>query len=185
MGLIIFIAAIIVTILLVFWFVGIYNGLVTKRNRVKNAWSQIDVQLKRRFDLIPNLVETVKGYAKHEASTFEAVIEARNQFGKASTIKDKIDADDAMSNALGRLMVVVESYPELKASANFENLQKELSSTEEKISYARQFYNDTVTMFNNSIEMFPSSIVANMFNFRQEPLFEVKEAEKEPVKVSF
>jgi len=176
---------IIISVILVLWFVGIYNGLVTKRNRVKNAWSQIDVQLKRRFDLIPNLVETVKGYAKHEASTFEAVIEARNQFGKASTVKDKIEADDAMSNALSKLMVVVESYPELKANVNFEGLQKELSSTEEKISYSRQFYNDTVTLFNNSIEVFPNSILANMFNFRQEPLLEIKEVERERVEVKF
>lgn len=179
------IAIIIIAVLLVLWFIGIYNKLVTKRNRVRNAWSQIDVQLKRRFDLIPNLVETVKGYAKHEASTFEAVIEARNQFGKASTVEEKIKADDAMSNTLSKLMVVVESYPELKASTNYESLQKELSSTEEKISYARQFYNDTVTMLNNSIEVFPSNIVANMFNFRQEPLFEAKEAEKERVEVKF
>ena len=180
-----FIIVIILAALLVMWFIGIYNGLVTKRNRVKNGWSQIDVQLKRRFDLIPNLVETVKGYAKHEASTFEAVIEARNQFGKASTVEDKIKADDAMSSALSRLMVVVESYPELKANTNFGSLQTELSSTEEKISYSRQFYNDTVTMYNNAIDIFPSSIVANMFNFREEPLFEAKEVERARVEVKF
>jgi LemA protein len=180
-----FAIVIILGVLLLLWFTGIYNGLVTKRNRVKNAWSQIDVQLKRRFDLIPNLVETVKGYAKHESSTFEAVIQARNQFGKATTIEDKIKADDVMSNALSRLMVVVESYPELKASANFESLQSELSSTEEKISYSRQFYNDTVTIFNNAIEMFPSSIVANIFNFRQEPLFEAIDVERESIKMKF
>jgi LemA protein len=180
-----FIIVIILGVLLVMWFIGIYNGLVTKRNRVRNGWSQIDVQLKRRFDLIPNLVETVKGYAKHESSTFEAVIAARNQFGKASTIEDKIKADDAMSSALGRLMVVVESYPDLKASANFGSLQAELSSTEEKISYSRQFYNDTVTMYNNAIAIFPSSIVANMFNFREEPLFEAREVERERIEVKF
>lgn len=180
-----FIIAIIVAVILVFWFIGIYNGLITKRNRVKNAWSQIDVQLKRRFDLIPNLVETVKGYAKHESSTFEAVIQARNQFGKASTIEDKIKADDAISNALSKLMVVVESYPELKANTNFGSLQNELSATEEKISYARQFYNDTVTMFNNAIAVFPSVVVANMFNFREEPLFEAKEVERARVEVRF
>lgn len=180
-----FIIVIILGALLVMWFIGIYNGLVTKRNRVKNGWSQIDVQLKRRFDLIPNLVETVKGYAKHEASTFEAVIEARNQFGKASTVEDKIKADGAMTSALNKLMVVVESYPELKANTNFGSLQTELSSTEEKISYSRQFYNDTVTMFNNAIEMFPSSIVAKMFNFREEPLFEAKDVERERVEVKF
>lgn len=180
-----FLIVIILGALLAIWFIGIYNGLVTKRNRVKNGWSQIDVQLKRRFDLIPNLVETVKGYAKHEATTFEAVIEARNQFGKASTVEDKMKADDAMSSALSRLMVVVESYPDLKANANFGSLQNELSSTEEKISYSRQFYNDTVTMFNNSIAIFPSSIVANMFNFREEPLFEAKDIERERVEVKF
>jgi LemA protein len=182
MGLIL---VIILGALLVMWFIGIYNGLVTKRNRVKNGWSQIDVQLKRRYDLIPNLVETVKGYAKHEASTFEAVIEARNQFGKASTAEDKIKADDIMTNALSRLMVVVESYPELKANTNFGSLQSELSSTEEKISYSRQFYNDTVTMYNNTIAIFPGSIVANMFNFREEPLFEAREVERERVEVKF
>jgi LemA protein len=182
MGLIL---VIILGALLVMWFIGIYNGLVTKRNRVKNGWSQIDVQLKRRYDLIPNLVETVKGYAKHEASTFEAVIEARNQFGKASTVEGKIKADDAMSSALSRLMVVVEGYPELKANTNFGSLQSELSSTEEKISYSRQFYNDTVTMYNNAIAIFPSSIVANMFNFREEPLFEAREVERERIEVKF
>lgn len=179
------IIVIILGLLLVLWFIGIYNGLVTKRNRVRNAWSQIDVQLKRRFDLIPNLVETVKGYAKHESSTFEAVIQARNQFGKAGSIEEKIKANDEMSNALSRLMVVVESYPELKANTNFESLQRELSGTEEKISYARQFYNDTVTMYNNAIAVFPSNIVANSFGFREEPLFEAKDVERERVEVKF
>lgn len=180
-----FIIVIILGVILLFWFIGIYNGLITKRNRVRNGWSQIDVQLKRRFDLIPNLVETVKGYASHEASTFEAVVKARNQFGNAATPADKIKADDAISSALSKLMVVVESYPELKANANFSSLQTELSSTEEKISYARQFYNDTVTMYNNAIAVFPNSIVAGMFNFKEEPLFEAREVERERVEVKF
>lgn len=176
---------IILVVLIVFWLVGLYNGLIGKRNRVKNAWAQIDVQLKRRFDLIPNLVETVKGYAKHEAGTFEAVVKARNQYAGAATPEAKLAANAEMTGALGRLFAIAESYPELKANTNFLELQGELTNVENKIGFARQFYNDTVLMFNNAIQMFPSNVFAGMFGFREEPFFQVEETERKVVQVKF
>lgn len=168
------------------WVVGIYNGLVRLRNEVKNAWSQIDVQLKRRHDLIPNLVETVKGYAGHEKQTFENITKARSMAMNAGTVGEHAQAESMLTQALGQLRVVVENYPELKANQNFLALQEELSSTENKIGFARQFYNDQVMQLNNRIQMFPSNIVAGMFNFKQAEFFEIETpAEREVPKVSF
>jgi len=157
------------------WVIGIYNGLVRLRNEVKNAWAQIDVQLKRRHDLIPNLVETVKGYAGHEKSTLEAVVQARSRAVSASSVEDRIAAEAGLSGALGRLMLLVEQYPDLKANQNFLALQEELTSTENRIGFARQYYNDTVMQFNTRIESFPQNMVAGMFQFRQAAFFEVEE----------
>jgi len=150
---------------------GIYNGLVTKRNKVGNAWSQIDIQLKRRFDLIPNLLEVVKGYAAHERQTFEAVMKARNSYMSAGTHQEAIKANGELSQSLGRLFAITEAYPELKSNANFQELQRELTITEDKIAFARQFYNDVTMDYNNAVQMFPSNILARMFNFVEEPYF--------------
>jgi len=169
-----------------FYFIGIYNALVQLRNRVKNAWSQIDVQLKRRHDLIPNLVETVKGYMTHERETLEAVTQARARAVGADTVGAKGKAEGELSGALGRLMLVVEQYPDLKANTNFLALQEELTSTENKISFSRQAYNDAVLFFNNKIQMFPSNILANTFNFTQEEFFEIEEpTDRDVPNVSF
>jgi LemA protein len=166
--------------------VGIYNSLVRLRNGVKNAWSQIDVQLKRRHDLIPNLVETAKGYMKHERETFENITRARSRAMDAGSVGDKSKAEADLSGALGRFMLVVENYPDLKANTNFLALQEELTSTENKIAFSRQGYNDQVYFFNNKIQMFPSNIIANTFNFQQEEFFEIEEAgQREAPKVSF
>lgn len=163
-----------------------YNKLVTNRNKVKDGWAQIDVQLKRRVDLIPNLVETVKGYAKHESETLEEVIKARNSFNTASTVEDEMNANNQITGALNKLFALSEAYPDLKANENFLSLQNDLKEVEEKISYARQFYNDIVLSYNNIVEMFPSNIIANMFKFKQEKFFEIEnEKEKEAPKVSF
>ncbi|HEU65244.1 MAG TPA: LemA family protein [Chloroflexi bacterium] len=165
-----------------------YNGLVRLRNQVKNAWAQIDVQLKRRYDLIPNLVETVKGYMKHERETLEAVTKARNlaQQVSSSGAGERAKAEGELSSALSRLLAVVERYPDLKANQNFLALQEELTSTENKISFSRQFYNDSVLKFNNKTHMFPSNIVASMFGFKASEFFEVTlAAEREAPKVSF
>jgi LemA protein len=164
-------------LLLAIFVIGIYNGLVGLRNRVKNAYAQIDVQLKRRYDLIPNLVETAKGYMKHESETLEAVIQARNQAVSAASaaskdptaagaIQELAGADGALTGALGRLMVVMEAYPDLKASENMMQVQEELTSTENKVAFSRQAYNDSVMGYNNKREMFPSNFVAGMFGFR-------------------
>ncbi len=174
-----------IIILLLLFFVGSYNGLVSLRNKVKDQWAQIDVQLKRRFDLIPNLVETVKGYAKHEKQTLENVIKARNSFVSAKSPEEEMKANGELSNAISKLFALAESYPDLKANTSFNKLQDELSETENKISYARQFYNDNVLAYKNKIEMFPSNIIANMFGFKPEPFFEASETEKENVKVNF
>ncbi|HEU4339824.1 MAG TPA: LemA family protein [Planctomycetota bacterium] len=166
--------------------IGIYNGLVAARNQTKNAWSQIDVQLKRRHDLVPNLVETVRGYATHEQKTLENVIAARNQAMGAGSVDDKIKAEAGLSGALGRLMLVVEQYPQLKANTNFLALQEELSSTENKIAFARQFYNDSVMQYNTKLESFPSNILAGMFHFQAATSFEITDAaQKEAPKVKF
>ncbi len=163
-----------------------YNSLVRLRNQVKNAWSQIDVQLKRRHDLIPNLIETVKGYMSHERETLENITNARSQAMKAGTVAEKAKAESMLSGALGKFNVVVENYPDLKANSNFLALQEELTSTENKISFARQNYNDQVLRYNNKIEMFPSNIIAGMFNFSKEDFFEIETAEEREVpKVDF
>ncbi len=170
----------------VFFFVGIYNSLVRLRNRVKNAWSQIDVQLKRRHDLIPNLVETAKGYMQHERETLTAITDARARAMGTDGVGARGRAESELSGALSKFMLVVENYPDLKASQNFLALQEELTSTENKISFARQSYNDQVLFYNNKIEMFPSNIIAGMFNFAVEEFFEIEDpAEKEAPKVSF
>ena len=174
-----------VIILLVFYGIGVYNKLVNSRNKVKDQWAQIDVQLKRRADLIPNLVETVKGYAKHEKNTLTEVIEARNKFVSAGSINEEIEANNQLTGALNKLFALSESYPELKANQNFISLQNDLKDTEDKISYARQFYNDTVLTYNNLVQMFPSNIVANMFKFEVYEFFKIEEKEKEVPKVSF
>ncbi len=181
----ILIAILALVVIVAMYAAGVYNSLVSLRNKVKDQWAQIDVQLKRRFDLIPNLVETVKGYAKHEKETFEKVIAARNNFSKAKTPEAEMKANNELSGALTRLLAVAENYPELKANENFTALQKELTETEDKISYARQFYNDNVMHYKNKIEMFPSNIVANIFKFKPEPFFEITETEKKNVEVKF
>ena len=172
--------------LLFLFAIGIYNALVRLRNQVENAWSQIDVQLKRRHDLIPNLVETAKGYMKHERETFEAITNARSQAMGAKTVTDASKAEGALGEALSKFMLVVENYPDLKANQNFLSLQEELTSTENKIAFARQSYNDQVLFFNNKIQMFPSNIVAGMFKFTKRDFFEIEiAAEREVPKVSF
>ena len=166
--------------------IGIYNSLVRLRNQVENAWSQIDVQLKRRHDLIPNLVETAKGYMTHERETFEKITEARSKAMGAGNVADASKAEGMLSDALSKFMLVVENYPDLKANANFLSLQETLTSTENKISFARQGYNDQVLFYNNKIQMFPSNIIAGTFNFTKRDFFEIEnEAEREVPKVSF
>ena len=168
------------------WLMMTYNGLIRLRNRVKNAWAQIDVQLKRRHDLIPNLVETAKGYMTHERETLEAVTKARNLAQQASGAGEASGAEQGLSSALGQFFLVVERYPDLKANQNFLALQEELSSTENKIGFARQFYNDETTLFNTRIQVFPASIVAGMFNFTAMELFEIEvEAERAVPEVEF
>ncbi len=179
------IGIVVVVVLIVLYFIATYNGLVGMRNRVKDQWAQIDVQLKRRFDLIPNLVETVKGYASHEEETLKGVIEARNKFNVAKTPEEEMKANDQLSNFVSKLFALSEAYPDLKANQNFMSLQADLKDTEDKIASARQFYNDTVLTLNNKIEMFPSNIVASMFKFNKEPFFEANEESREAVKVEF
>jgi len=177
-----------IVVVLLFYFVFIFNGLVGLRNQVKNAWAQIDVQLKRRHDLIPNLVETVKGYKDFERATLEAVTKARNVAQQAigQGVGAQAKAEGELSGALTRLLAVVERYPDLKANQNFLALQEQLTSTENKISFSRQFYNDSVLNYNNKTQMLPSNIVAGMTGFKQGEFFEVKEAEEREVpKVSF
>ncbi len=177
----------IIVILLIF-FMATYNGLVKLRNQVKNAWAQIDVQLKRRYDLIPNLVETVKGYMKHERETLEAVTQARNLALQVSSAGagERGKAEGELSSALSRLLMVVERYPDLKANQNFLALQEELTSTENKIGFSRQYYNDSVLRYNNQTQMFPSNTVAGMFGFKAGEFFEVTLAEERKApKVSF
>lgn len=174
-----------VVVLIVLWIISSYNGLVTLRQRVNNGWSQIDVQLQRRFDLIPNLVETVKGYTKHEETVFTKVAELRTSWAKASTVAEKAEISNQLSSALKTIMAVSESYPELKSNSNFSELQQELQNTEDKISYSRQFYNDIVTKYNTKIQVFPTSIIASMFHFESADLFKVSEEGRQNVKVSF
>jgi len=172
-------------VLIIIYFVVTYNQLVVLRNRVKDQWSQIDVQLKRRFDLVPNLVETVKGYMKHEKGTLEDVVKALNTYQTATTEEDQLKADTELNKTLTKLFALAESYPDLKANENFNSLQTELSNIEEKVAASRQFYSDTVLNYNNKIQMFPSNIVASIFNFTNEKFFEATTEERKNVKVSF
>jgi LemA protein len=174
-----------VVALLLLIFAGTYNRLVALRNRIDNAWSQIGVQLKRRYDLIPNLVNTVKGYAAHEKEIFEKVAEARNAAISAKTVPDQAQAENQITGALRQLFAVVEAYPDLKANQNFLALQEELTATEGRIAFARQFYNDTVLSYNNKVQQFPSRIIAGMFNFTPREFFQVEEAATGPVNVQF
>ena len=184
-GMIVLIVVVVLVVLLLIYVASTYNKLVDLRNRVHDQWSQIDVQLKRRFDLIPNLVNTVKGYAKHQEKTLEQVIEARNNYNKATTQDEKMAANNELSQTLSHLFAVAENYPDLKANTNFLELQTELQDTENKIAMARQFYNDTVLTLNNKIEMFPSNIIAGLFHFKKEEFFQAVEEERENVKVEF
>ncbi len=179
----IIVGVIIVFILL--YVMGTYNTLVNLKNRVKDQWAQIDVLLKRRADLIPNLVETVKGYAGHEKSTLEEVITARNKAVQATTTSEEIAANGELTQALGRLFALAEAYPDLKANTNFMDLQANLKETEDKIGFSRQFYNDSVLKYRNKLEMFPSNIIASMFGFKPEEFFEANDQEREVPKVQF
>lgn len=172
-----------VLIILLVFVVLTYNELVKRRNMVENQKSQIDVELQRRFDLIPNLVEVVKGYAGHEAQTLEAVVNARNSYISANDTNTALQADQSLTTALSRLFVLVESFPELKANSSFLNLQSELSNTEKKIAFSRQFYNDSVNKLNNKIDMFPSNIIAALFKFKKEAFFQTTDTERASVKV--
>ena len=179
----IIIAIILVIFILV---IGLYNSLVQARIKVDNAWSQIDVQLQRRFDLIPNFVETVKGYMAHEKETFEKIAELRTSWANTQSIAEKANLDNQLSDALKTIMAVSESYPELKANQNFSELSEELRNTENKISFSRQFYNDSVTIYNTKLEVFPSNIIAGMFNFKARDLFKTESEEaRKNVKVDF
>jgi LemA protein len=177
---------ILVSLVIVVVVIGMYNSLVRLRNQVDNAWSQIDVQLKRRHDLIPNLIETAKGYMQHERGTFEAITAARSQAMGAKNVADAGRAEGVLGRALSKFLLTVEAYPDLKANQNFLALQEELSSTENKIAFSRQAYNDQVLFFNNKTQMFPSNIIASMFNFAKRDFFEIEDsAEKSVPKVSF
>jgi len=182
----IFLVLIVIVVLLIVFVVGIYNSLVGLRNQVANAWSQIDVQLKRRHDLIPNLIETAKGYMQHERGTMEAVTNARSQAMGAKGVAEAAKAEGVLGQALSKFLLTVEAYPDLKANQNFLALQEELSSTENKIAFSRQAYNDEVLFYNNKIQMFPSNVVAGMFNFAKRDFFIIEDsAEKAVPKVSF
>ncbi len=174
-----------VAVLLLLYVVVTYNGLVRARNRVDNAWAQIDVQLRRRYDLIPNLVETVKGYATHERETFQRVTEARTAAINASGVGEQAQAESMITGALKSLFAVAEAYPDLEANENFLELQEELSGTEGRIAYARQFYNDSVLRLNTKIETFPTNVIANAFNFEQREYFEADDTSRGPVSVQF
>ena len=174
-----------VIVVFVLWLLMTYNGLITLRNRVREAWSQIDVQLKRRSSLIPNLVEAVKAYAKHEKEVFEKVTKARSAMLGANTLSDKAKANDQLTGALKSLFAVAEAYPELKASENFKALQEEISDTETKVAASRQFYNTNVMDLNNSLETVPSSFIGNMFGFKKEEFFKATEGEKADISVKF
>jgi LemA protein len=174
-----------VVVLLALFFILTYNRLVKLRNRIEAAWSQIDVQLRRRYDLIPNLVETVKGYATHERETFEAVTRARQQAQQAQGVEEQAQAENMLTGALRQLFAVAEAYPQLQANQNFLALQEELTGTEGRIAFSRQFYNEQVLAYDNSRETFPTSIVAGMFNFEEREYFEAEEQSREPVNVDF
>ena len=185
MSLILTVVVIVIIVFLIATIIHMYNNLVSLKNRVKNSYAQIDVQLKRRNDLIPNLVETVKGYAAHEKGVLEEVTTARSNVMNASNIKETSEANNQLTSALKTLFAVAENYPDLKANTNFQQLQEQLSDTEDKISYARQFYNDTVLMYNNACQKFPSNLLAKMFGFKEESFFEADEASREVPQVEF
>ncbi len=175
-----------IVVIVIIAIISIYNGLVRLRVKIDNAWSQIDVQLQRRFDLIPNFVETVKGYMNHERETFEKITELRTSWAKTTTISEKADLDNQLSGALKTIMAVSENYPDLKANQNFSELSEELRNTENKISFSRQFYNDTVASYNTKLQVVPSNIIAGIFNFKPRELFEVENEEiRKNVKVDF
>lgn len=184
-GLLIPIIIVVVLVIIGLWLAGTYNKLVRKRNNAKEGFSTMDVYLKKRFDMIPNLVETVKGYATHEKETLEAVMKARSQVANAGTIDQKVENENMLTGALGRLFAVAENYPDLKANQNFLNLQEQLKSVEQDIANARKFYNGTVKDLNNSIEQFPSNIVAGIFHFEKMPMFEINEESRQNVQVKF
>ena len=184
-GLLIPIIIVVVLVIIALWIAGTYNKLVRKRNNAKEGFSTMDVYLKKRFDMIPNLVETVKGYATHEKETLEAVMKARSQVASAGTIDQKVENENMLTGALGRLFAVAENYPDLKANQNFLNLQEQLKSVEQDIANARKFYNGTVKDLNNSIEQFPSNIVAGIFHFEKMPMFEINEESRQNVQVKF
>lgn len=176
----------VIVVVIAVWFFSAYNGLIRLRNQVKNAWAQIDVQLKRRHDLIPNLVETAKGYVKHERETLEEITKARNLASQANGVAEQGKAEGSLNNALSNFFLVVENYPDLKANQNFLALQEELTSTENKVSFARQAYNDQVLTYNTRTETVPTNIVANMFGFEKSDFFEIETpAEREVPKVTF
>lgn len=174
-----------IVVLLIVWLIGGYNRLVRLRNRVEAAWSQIEVQLKRRHDLIPNLVETVKGYAAHERETLERVIQARNQAVQATGVEDQAQAENFLTSALRQVFALAEAYPDLKANENFLALQEELTATEGRIAFSRQFYNEQVLAYDNALETFPSNLVGGAFNFEPKEYFEVEEAGRDAVRVDF
>jgi LemA protein len=174
-----------IVVLLLLWALSVYNGLIAKRNRVDNSYGQIEVQTKRRYDLIPNLVETVKGYASHERETFEAVVQARNAAQAAQGPAEQAQAENFLTGALRQLFALAEAYPELRASENFQRLQTELSDTENKIAVARQIYNDSVLTYNNSVQVAPANIVANMFGFKTREFFDAPDQAAEPPRVQF
>ena len=176
---------VIILVLLILYVISTYNTLIRLKNKAKDGWSQIEVVLKRRADLIPNLVETVKGYTKHEEGTLTAVVEARNKAVSATTPEEAMKADGEVTQALSRLFALTESYPDLKANQNFLDLQASLEEAENKITYSRQFYNDNVLNYNNKTEMFPSNIIANIFNFEKFKFFEASEKDRETPKVQF
>jgi LemA protein len=174
-----------IVVLVLLWAVLTYNRLVALRNRVDNGWSQIDVQLRRRYDLIPNLVETVKGYAEHERELFEHVAQARAQAAGAQGVEQQAKAENVITAGLRQLFAVAENYPDLKANENFLALQEEIVGTESKIAYARQFYNDEVAKLNTKIQQFPTSVIAGMFRFAPRPFFDIEETARGPVQVDF
>jgi LemA protein len=184
-GLIIVIVVVVLLVVIAAYLIAKYNGLVSVRNRIENAWAQIDVQLRRRYDLIPNLVETVKGYASHESETLERVIAARNAGINAQNPHDQAAAENQITGALKSLFAVSEAYPDLKANQNFLALQEELTGTEGRIAYARQFYNDMVYRYNTKVQSFPTSVIANMFGFREREYFQAEDESRGPTRVQF
>jgi LemA protein len=176
---------VVVVALLLLLLVYLYNKLVRERNRTQNAWSQVDVQLRRRYDLIPNLLESVKGYASHERATFDEVTRARTAAQQAQTVPEQAQAENALTAAIGRLFAVAEAYPQLRATENFQQLQQQLTDTEQKIAVSRQVYNDTVLTYNNSIQTVPTNVIAGMFHFEPRTFFEIEDPVREAPRVQF